>query len=235
MKGFLITVEDMFICKTCERAGDEENRNVEESLDLANRVHLENVGKFCYLGDMLNGGGGVNSISVVRACCAWRKFKELLGMLTRKEMSLKLKGKLYMMCVRGAMVYRNETWAMTAEQSGRLECMGIRIVRWMCGVSLRDRVPSVELREKMGIESVSDAMKQNRIRWLVHVLQKDDDDWVKKIMSFEVEGKRGWGRLRMTWSQVVERDMRECWLKREDVKVEKRRCEGEGEVEEAAM
>ena len=33
-------------------------------------------------------------------------------------------------------------------------------------------------------------------------------------MSFEVEGKRGRGRLRMTWSQVVERDMRECGLKR---------------------
>ena len=49
-------------------------------------------------------------------------------------------------------------------------------------------------------------------------IRKDDDDWVKKIMLFEVEGKRGWGRLRMTWSQVVEKDMRECGLKREDVK-----------------
>ena len=45
------------MCKTCER-GDEEDRNVEESLDLGNGVHLENVGKFCYLGDMLNGVGG---------------------------------------------------------------------------------------------------------------------------------------------------------------------------------
>ena len=70
----------------------------------------------------------------------------------------------------------------------------------------------------MGIESVSDAVKRNRLRWLGHVLRKDDDDWVKKIMSFEVEGKRGRGRPRMTWSQVVEKDMRECRLKREDAK-----------------
>ena len=61
-------------------------------------------------------------------------------------------------------------------------------------------------------------MKQNRLRWLGHVLRKDDDDWVKKIMSFKVEGKRGWGSPRMTWSQVVEKDMRECRLKRKDVK-----------------
>ena len=100
-------------------------------------------------------------------------------------------------------------------------------VRWMCGVSLRDRVPSAELRERMGIESVSDALKRNRLRWLGHVLRKDDDDWVKKIMSFEVEGKRRRGRPRMTWSQVVERDMR--------VRIEKGRCERQGEVEEAAV
>ena len=206
------------MCKMCEREGDEEDRNVEESLDLGNGVHLENVGKFCYLGDMLNEGGGANSASVARALCAWRKFKELSGILTRKEVSLELKGKLYVTCVRSAMVYGSETWAMTAEQSGRLERTEMRMVRWMCGVSLRDRVPSAELRERMGIESVSDAVKRNRLRWLGHVLQKDDDDWVKKIMSFKVEGKRGWGRPRMTWSQVVEKDMRECGLKREDVK-----------------
>ena len=35
--------------------GDEDDRNVEESLDLRNGVHLDNDGKFCYLGDMLNG------------------------------------------------------------------------------------------------------------------------------------------------------------------------------------
>ena len=138
-------------------------------------------------------------------------------------MSLKLNGKLYVTCVRSAMICGSETWAMTAEQSGRLEHTEMRVVRWMCGVSPRDGVLSAEPRERMGIESVSDDVKRNRLRWLGHVLRKDDDDWVKKIMSFEVEGKRGRGRPRMTWSQVVERDMRECGLKREDVK-DRERC-----------
>ena len=52
-------------------------------------------------------------------------------------------------------------------------------------------MPSAELRERMGIGSVSDAVKRNRLRWLGHVLRKEQDGWVKKIMSFEVEGKRG--------------------------------------------
>ena len=62
------------------------------------------------------------------------------------------------------MVYGSEMWAMMAEQNGRLECMEMRILRWMCGVLLRDRVPRAELRERMGIESVSDAVKRNRLR-----------------------------------------------------------------------
>ena len=53
------------------------------------------------------------------------------------------------------------------------------MVKWMCGA---------ELRERMEIESVSDTMKWIRLRWLGHVLQKDEDDWVKRIMSLHVEG-----------------------------------------------
>ena len=34
---------------------------------------------------------------------------------------------------------------MNVEQSGRVERTGMRIVQWMCCVSLRDRVPSAEL------------------------------------------------------------------------------------------
>ena len=82
----------------CERIGDEEDRNVEESLDLGNGVHLKNVGKFCYLGDMLNGGGEANSAFVARVLCALMKFKELSGILIRKEVSIKLKGKVYVKC-----------------------------------------------------------------------------------------------------------------------------------------
>ena len=33
-------------------------------------------------------------------------------------------------------------------------------------------------------------LQQNRLRWYGHVLQKDDDDWVKKCMEYEVEGPR---------------------------------------------
>ena len=62
------------------------------------------------------------------------------------------------------------------------------MVRWMCGVKLKDRLPSKELRERLGKDDIALVLQQNRLRWYGHVLRKDDDDWVKKCMEYEVEG-----------------------------------------------
>jgi len=66
----------------------------------------------------------------------------------------------------------------------------MRMVRWMCGVKLKDRLPSKELRERLGIDDIALVLQQNRLHWYGHVLRNDDDDWVKKCMEYEVEGPR---------------------------------------------
>ena len=70
----------------------------------------------------------------------------------------------------------------------------MRMVRWMCGVKLKDRLPSKELRERLEVGDIALVLQQNRLRWYGHVLRKDDDDWVKKCMEYEVEGSRPRGR-----------------------------------------
>ena len=49
-------------------------------------------------------------------------------------------------------------------------------------------------------------LQQNRLRWYGHVLRKEDDDWVKKCMEYEVEGRRPRGRPKRTWTEVVRED-----------------------------
>jgi len=48
------------------------------------------------------------------------------------------------------------------------------------------------------------------------VLRKDDDDWVKKCIEYEVEGPRPRGRLKRTWREVVEKDCQARKLNKED-------------------
>ena len=37
------------------------------------------------------------------------------------------------------------------------------MVRWMCGVELKDRFPSKELRERLGIDDITLVLVQNRL------------------------------------------------------------------------
>jgi len=55
----------------------------------------------------------------------------------------------------------------------------------------------------------------NIINWYGHVLRKDNE-WVKKCMEYEAEGPRPGGRLKRTWTEVVEKDCQTCKLNKED-------------------
>jgi hypothetical protein len=74
--------------------------------------NVECVEKFCYLGDMMGSGGGAEEASRARVRCAWAKFRELSPLLTARDASLKVKGKLYSLYVQCVLMYGSETWAM---------------------------------------------------------------------------------------------------------------------------
>jgi len=86
----------------------------------------------------------------------------------------------------------------------------------MCNFKVKDRLLSKELRERLGIDDMILILQQNRLRWYGHVLRKEDTDWLKKCMQYEVEGSRARGRPRRTWREVVQKDCQARNLNRED-------------------
>ena len=81
---------------------------------------LEVMDRFCYLGDMLDACGGAESSTITRIRSGWKKFRELLPLLTTKATSLKIRGEIYATCVRSVMLYGSETWPVKVEDSQRL-------------------------------------------------------------------------------------------------------------------
>ena len=73
------------------------------------------------------------------------------------------------------------------------------MIRWMCGLSMKDRKTSEELRELVGVEPITTVIKSGRLRWYEHVMRKSDEDWVKKSMEYRVESRRPVGRPARTW------------------------------------
>jgi len=103
------------------------------------------------------------------------------------------------------MLHGSETWPVRKENMVALQRAEMRMVQWICGIKLKDRFPSKELRERLGIDDIALVLQQNRLRWYGHVLGKDDDR-VKKCMEYEVEGPRPRGRPKRTWREVVKED-----------------------------
>ena len=64
------------------------------------------------------------------------------------------------------------------------------MVRWMCGVSLKDRNRSVDLYNLLGVQSVADLVRQGRSRWFGHLERRSVDDWVSTCRKVEVVGAR---------------------------------------------
>ena len=64
------------------------------------------------------------------------------------------------------------------------------MMRWMCGVSLKDRKCSVDLYSFLGIQSVTDVVRsgRRRLRWFGHLERRSVDDWVSACRKVEVAG-----------------------------------------------
>ena len=84
---------------------------------------LEVVASFCYLGDMLSAAGGCELSTTTCVKTAWKKFKDLLLVLSSCHLSFKTRGRVYSSCVQSAMLHASETWPLTKLNLQRLQGM----------------------------------------------------------------------------------------------------------------
>jgi len=83
-------------------------------------------------------------------------------MVINRDISLIRRGRLFSSCVRSSMVHGSETWPVRKENEVALQLAEMRMVRWMCNVKVKDRLPSKELRERLGIDDIMLILQQNR-------------------------------------------------------------------------
>jgi len=77
-----------------------------------------------------------------RIWIGWNKFRQLVPLLTNKDISLTVRGRLYSNGVQSSMLHGIETLPVRKENEVALQQAEIRMVRWMCGIKQQHRVPS---------------------------------------------------------------------------------------------
>ena len=85
------------------------------------------------------------------------------------------------------MTYGSETMPLLVIDGLKIERAEMQMIRWMCGISMKDRRTNEELRRLVGVEPITTVIRSGRLRWHGHVTRKGDEDWVKKVDMAELE------------------------------------------------
>ena len=147
---------------------------------------------------------------IARCRSAWAKFRQLLPLLTARSLPLKCKGRLFRSCVRGTLLHASETWPMTSAALHRMRRNDNAMIRWICGVKPSQDPVMADLQTKLGLLDLSIVIQRRRLRWFGHVMRSSGE--INRVRSRTVEGTRGQGRPRKTWSECVRDDMEACGL-----------------------
>ena len=79
--------------------------------------------------------------------------------------------------------------------------------RTICGVTLKDKVGSTVIASRVGVEDLEGHWRQKRLRWFGHIVRRDEEVEIKKVLVLKIEGQRKRGRPVKQWIDMVEEDM----------------------------
>ena len=95
--------------------------------------------------------GGADLTATFRIRNGWMKFREFLRFLTSRAPPLEMKGRrVYASCVRSSMTHGSETRPWLVDVGLKFERAEMQMIRWMCGISMKDRRTSAISIEKDG-------------------------------------------------------------------------------------
>ncbi|KAL6549356.1 hypothetical protein OROHE_008473 [Orobanche hederae] len=136
---------------------------------------------FRYLGSIIQKDGELDGDVAHRIKAGWLKWKSATGVLCDPGMPHRLKGKFYRTAIRPALLYGTECWAVKQCHVQKMNVAEMRMLRWMCGHTKKDRLRNEVIREKVRVASIEDKMMENRLRWFDHVRRRPVDAPVRRL------------------------------------------------------
>ncbi|VDO04601.1 unnamed protein product [Haemonchus placei] len=86
--------------------------------------------------------------------------------------------------------------------------METEMLRWTAGVTRLDRISNDAVRQRFGVASIVDKMREARLRWYGHTLRAKIDSVRKIGLRLDVSGKRPRGRPKQRWLDTLHEDLK---------------------------
>ena len=150
-----------------------------DKIILDNTQEIEQVDDFKYLGSYVN--SPVKDLSVRRAQ-AWCSFWKLKNIWSSNDISVQLKIRLFKSLCLSTLLYGSETWPLTKAMQKRLDSFATSCYRHILGVKWHDKISNAIILQMVDQEPLSKTVIQRQLRWLGHVLRRDDNRIVSRVI-----------------------------------------------------
>jgi hypothetical protein len=165
---------------------------------------------------MLQKNGDIDEDVSHRIKAGWLKWRQASGVLYDSRVPLKLKGKFYRTAIRPAMLYGAEYWPTKRRYVQQLSVAEMRMLRWICGHTRRDRVRNDDIREKLGVAPVEEKLVQHRLRWFGHIQWRPAEALIRNgVIKRTGNKKRGRVRPNLACEESVKRDLKDWCITKE--------------------
>ncbi|XP_055708941.1 uncharacterized protein LOC129805199 [Phlebotomus papatasi] len=115
------------------------------------------------------------------------------------------KGIVYKTVMRPAMLYGSDRFECRGSQKAHDNCLYVaelQMLRWSLGLTLKDRVKNVAIKDSLGIPHIVEKAREKRLRLYGHIMRRNDHHMIRRSIDME-EIKRGPGMPPTTWKSTI--------------------------------
>ena len=98
---------------------------------------------------------------------------------------MRMKGGVYKACVCSMLTYGAETFTMKIGVFQRLRATERRMLRMICGMTLKNKVENTVIASRMGVNNLEEHLKQKGLRWFGHIVRRDEKVEIKKVLELK--------------------------------------------------
>ena len=131
------------------------------------------VDDFKYLGSTVQSSGECGSEVKKKVQAGWNGWRRMSGVICDRRVPARVKGKVYRVAVRPAMLYGMETVALTKRQEAEMQVAELKMLQFSLGVTRMDKIRNEYIRGTAQVGRFGEKTREASLRWYGHIRRKD--------------------------------------------------------------
>ncbi|TWW62708.1 hypothetical protein D4764_04G0013550 [Takifugu flavidus] len=127
------------------------------------------------------------------------------SVVVKKELSRKAKLSIYQSIYVPVLTYGHQRWVMTERTRSWIQAAEMSFLCRVAGLSLRNRVRSLDIREGLGVELLLLYIERSQLGWLGHLARMPSGCLPLEVFRTCPTGRRPRGRPRSRWRDYISR------------------------------